>query len=174
MISPNPLVDPYFADGCGRCKLVGTPECKVHNWREELQKLRAIMLASGLKEERKWGVPCYTFQNSNIALISAFKASCALSFFKGALLDDPKGILVMPGENSQATRYICFTSSYRSSRSRSTPLSAYHNLVQSAVFIIRFSHTRRSTPKAPRFTPRGFFMPEGKPCFSSAKEVSAI
>ena len=112
MISPNPLVDPYFADGCGRCKLVGTPECKVHNWREELQKLRAIMLASGLKEERKWGVPCYTFQNSNIALISAFKASCALSFFKGALLDDPKGILVMPGENSQATRYICFTSSY--------------------------------------------------------------
>ena len=105
----NVLVDQYLADGCGRCPLGGTPQCKVHNWQAELQKLRAILLDLGLTEDLKWKIPCYTDQNRNIVLLSAFKDYCALSFFKGALLKDDKGILEAPGENTQAARLIRFT-----------------------------------------------------------------
>ncbi len=104
----NPKVDAFLVDGCGRCPLGGTPDCKVNGWQKELKKLRAIALDCGLTEEVKWGFPCYTFQNSNVIMIGAFKDCCTLSFFKGALLKDPAGILEMPGENSQAGRVIRF------------------------------------------------------------------
>ncbi len=104
----NPKIDNYLAEGCGRCPLVGTPDCKVHTWTEELKRLRAIVLDCGLSEELKWGVPCYTFQNKNVVLVSALKNYCALSFFKGSLLSDGHGILKKPGENSQATRQVKF------------------------------------------------------------------
>lgn len=106
----NPTVDIYFADGCGRCPLGGTPGCKVNFWREELQRLRAIVLDCGLAEELKWGVPCYTYQGHNVVVVSALKEYCALSFFKGALLQDSHGILHRPGEHTQAARLIRFTS----------------------------------------------------------------
>lgn len=105
----NTSVDLYFTDGCGRCSLGGTPQCKVNRWREELTQLRAIVLDCGLQEESKWGVPCYTFQQKNILVVAAFKDYCAISFFKGALLADTDGILAMPGENSQSGRLIRFT-----------------------------------------------------------------
>jgi uncharacterized protein YdeI (YjbR/CyaY-like superfamily) len=105
----NPKVDIYFAAGCGRCPLGNTPECKVNNWTEELETLRAIVLDCGLNEELKWGVPCYTFEKNNVAIIGAFKEFCAISFFKGALLKDADKILVKPGENSQAARVVKFT-----------------------------------------------------------------
>jgi len=109
MNKKNPKVDPYFVDGCGRCPLVATPECKVNHWRVELKLLRALVLDAGLNEELKWGVPCYTLQNNNIVLIHAFKEYCALLFFKGALMKDPKGILIQQTENVQAGRQIRFT-----------------------------------------------------------------
>lgn len=102
-------VDQYLIAGCGRCPLGGTPDCKVHRWTAELALLRDIVLDCGLTETSKWGVPCYTFQNSNVLLLGAFKAYCAVSFFKGVLLKDPQGILVKPGANSQADRVIKFT-----------------------------------------------------------------
>lgn len=105
----NPQIDTYLTDGCGRCPLGGTPECKVHNWPNELRYLRSIVLECGLTEELKWGVPCYTYKNANIAIVSAFKDYSSLSFFKGALLKDEEGILVKPGENSQAARLFKFT-----------------------------------------------------------------
>lgn len=105
----NPEVDTYFEIGCGRCALGGTPDCKVHKWQEEMAQLRRILLDCGLTEEVKWSVPCYTFQDGNILLMSAFVDYCALSFFKGALLKDPNGILKKPGEHSQASRLIPFT-----------------------------------------------------------------
>lgn len=110
MNTTNAKVDPYFADGCGRCPLVSTPECKVNNWRAELKQLRSLVLGSGLREELKWGVPCYTLENNNIVLIHAFKEYCALLFFKGALMKDPKDILIKQTENVQAGRQIRFTS----------------------------------------------------------------
>lgn len=105
----NPKVDVYFTAGCGRCPLGNTPECKVNDWREELEQLRLILLESELSEELKWGVPCYTFQNNNVVVIGAFKESCTISFFKGALLKDAEKILTKPGENTQAGRVIRFT-----------------------------------------------------------------
>lgn len=105
----NPKVDVYFTAGCGRCPLMNTPECKVNKWQEELEKLRTLILDCGLNEELKWGVPVYTFQKSNIVLISAFNKYCALSFFKGALLNDANDILRKQGENTQAARLIRFT-----------------------------------------------------------------
>lgn len=106
----NPEVDHYLAEGCGRCPLGGTADCKVHSWTEELKLLRAITLESGLHEERKWGVPCYTFEGNNVAVVSALKNYCSISFFKGALLKDSKKILEKPGENTQAARLLKFTS----------------------------------------------------------------
>ena len=106
----NPQIDTYLADGCGRCPLGGTTQCKVNDWREELKQLRLIILESGLVEELKWGVPCYTFEKSNILVMAAFKDYCSVSFFKGVLIEDDKNVLVKPGENSQAARLIRFTS----------------------------------------------------------------
>lgn len=105
----NPLVDNYLDVGCGRCPLGGTPNCKVNNWKEELATLRKIVLSLGLNEELKWGVPVYTFQKNNILVLAAFKEYCALSFFKGALLNDANHILSKPGENTQSARIIRFT-----------------------------------------------------------------
>ena len=78
-------------------------------WQKETDKLRQIALDCDLTEELKWGVPCYTFQNSNIALIHEFKEYCAILFIKGALLKDPNAILIQQTENVQAARQIRFT-----------------------------------------------------------------
>ena len=102
----NPKVDNYLTMGCGRCPLGGTPDCKVNNWPEELKQLRMILLDCGLREEVKWGVPCYTYQDSNIVIMSAFKEYCALSFFKGALLNNANDIRIKPGENTQAVALV--------------------------------------------------------------------
>ena len=105
----NPKVDVYFTDGCGRCPLFATPNCKVHNWTAELAKLREIVLDCGLTEELKWNHPVYTWQKSNIILLGAFNENCVISFFKGALLKNASRILSKPGENTQAARVGRFT-----------------------------------------------------------------
>ena len=91
----NPKVDFFFN--------------KAKKWQEELKQLRKIVLDCHLTEELKWGVPCYTYQGSNIVLIHAFKEYCALLFFKGALLKDAHGILIQQTKNVQAARQIRFT-----------------------------------------------------------------
>ena len=78
-------------------------------WREEFETLRTIALGCGLTEELKWYQPCYTLQDKNIVLIHGFKEYCALLFFKGALLKDPKRILIQQTENVQSARQIRFT-----------------------------------------------------------------
>src|SRR5882757_2995237 len=95
MNSMNPKVDEYLG--------------KAKKWQEEFEKLRMIILDCGLAEELKWGCPCYTFEKSNIVLIHGFKEYCALLFFKGTLMKDPKGILIQQTENVQAARQIRFT-----------------------------------------------------------------
>src|SRR5271157_60548 len=82
---------------------------KAKKWQQEFKKLRTVILDCHLTEELKWGTPCYTFQNRNIALIHGFKEYCALLFFKGALLRDAKEILIQQSENVQAARQIRFT-----------------------------------------------------------------
>jgi uncharacterized protein YdeI (YjbR/CyaY-like superfamily) len=79
-------------------------------WQQETQDLRKIALACGLVEELKWGKPCFTCRKKNVAIIIPLKDTCALSFFKGVLLKDPKRILQRIGEHTQAGRWIRFTS----------------------------------------------------------------
>jgi uncharacterized protein YdeI (YjbR/CyaY-like superfamily) len=95
MMQMNPKVDGFLK--------------KATKWRDEFKKLRKVCLDCGVTEELKWGKPCYTYQGSNIVLIHGFKEYCALLFFKGALLKDPRGILVQQTENVQAARQIRFT-----------------------------------------------------------------
>jgi uncharacterized protein YdeI (YjbR/CyaY-like superfamily) len=75
-------------------------------WKNELSKLREIMLDCMLTEEYKWKQPCYSFQQKNILILGGFKNHCVISFFKGALLSDHAYILEKPGENSRHTRFI--------------------------------------------------------------------
>ena len=100
----------YFIDGCGRCSLHGTDQCKVRKWADPLVLLREIMLQSGLEEEAKWGQPTYTLKGKNVAMIYSFKDSCGISFFKGVLLQDDAKILVPAGSNSNVARHLKITS----------------------------------------------------------------
>ncbi len=106
----NPKVDWYFS--------------KHKRWQEEIVTLRTIALSCGLTEELKWGCPCYTLAGSNIVLIHVFKEYCAYLFFKGALLKDPKKILVQQTANVQAARQIRFTHAKEIVKMRTT-LKAY-------------------------------------------------
>jgi uncharacterized protein YdeI (YjbR/CyaY-like superfamily) len=91
----NPKVDFFFS--------------KESKWQKEYAKLRMLILDCGLDEKLKWGCPCYTHQEKNIVLIHGFKEYCALLFFKGALLQDPEGILIQQTKNVQSARQIRFT-----------------------------------------------------------------
>lgn len=91
----NPKVDWFFD--------------KAKQWKEEFPKLRTIILGCGLSEELRWGKPCYASEGNNIVLIHGFKDYCAVLFFKGVLLKDPKKILIQQTENVQAARQIRFT-----------------------------------------------------------------
>lgn len=93
-IAINPKVDLYVS--------------KAKKWQEEMEKLRMIFLDCQLTEELKWGKPCYTFQKRNVVIMLPLKEYCSLLFFKGALLHDTNGILIKPGENTQAGRQIRF------------------------------------------------------------------
>lgn len=94
MSKMNPKVDGYLR--------------KAKQWREEVARLRNIILDCQLTEALKWGKPCYTLHKSNVVIIIGLKEHCALMFCKGALLSDAHGLLTKPGENTQAGRWIKF------------------------------------------------------------------
>lgn len=94
--SRNPKVDELFA--------------KSKTWHEEMSRLRELVLGTELTEEVKWGQPCYTLAGANVLIIHGFKEYCALLFFKGALMKDPKGLLIQQTKNVQAGRQMRFTS----------------------------------------------------------------
>ncbi len=91
----NPKVDEFIAN--------------LKNWKPEMEKLRSIILETGLQEDFKWMHPCYTLNNANIVLIHGFKDYCALLFYKGVLLNDEKNLLIQQTENVQSGRQIRFT-----------------------------------------------------------------
>lgn len=96
MNTPNPTVDAFV----NRAK----------SWRDEIQKLRTLLLACGLDEDIKWGKPCFMFEGANVAIIQPFKEFCALMFFKGALIEDTHGLLRSQGEHTQSALRLEFTS----------------------------------------------------------------
>lgn len=95
MEGTNPNVDFFFE--------------KDSPWQKEYEALRIIALNSGLTEDLKWGVPCYTLNGKNVVLIHGFKEYCAYLFHKGALLKDEANILIQQTENVQAARQARFT-----------------------------------------------------------------
>ncbi len=97
---------------------------KASAWQVEYGLLRDIVLDCGLDEELKWGCPCYSLQKKNVVLIHGFKEYCALLFMKGALLKDPKGILIQQTENVQSARQIRFTNAKEITKLKTT-LKAY-------------------------------------------------
>ncbi len=94
----NPKVDAFLED---------KDEAK---WKDCFTKLRKIALSCPVTEEFKWGKPCYTVGGANVVLMHGFKEYCALLFMKGALLRDPKGLLIQQTANVQSGRQIRFTS----------------------------------------------------------------
>jgi uncharacterized protein YdeI (YjbR/CyaY-like superfamily) len=119
-------------------------------WRAEFERLRKILLTSGLTEELKWGQPCYALDGKNIALIHGFKEYCAILFHKGALLKDPKGVLIQQTKNVQAARQIRFKSVQEVTKLEKT-LRAY---VREAIAI------ERAGMKVPLKTTEDFELPE--------------
>ena len=83
---------------------------KANRWRVEFETLRNILCGFDWSEEIKWKNPCYVLDTANIVLIHGFKDYCALLFFKGALMEDPQGILFQQTDNVQSARQIRFTS----------------------------------------------------------------
>ncbi|HKN68892.1 MAG TPA: YdeI/OmpD-associated family protein [Gemmatimonadaceae bacterium] len=78
-------------------------------WKAEIAAMRRVLAGLGMTEERKWGQPTYTVDGKNIVIIQCFKEYFALGFFQGALLKDPKKLLVQLGQ-VQAGRVMKFTS----------------------------------------------------------------
>ena len=102
----------------GKAETMKVPYAK--KWQKETDALRKIAADCDLTEALKWGKPCFTFQKKNVAIVIPLKESCAFSFFKGALLKDPKHILERIGDHTQAGRWIKFTSFREIASLRST------------------------------------------------------
>jgi len=80
-------------------------------WQAEIAALQRMLSRFDLSETCKWGKPCYTMDGKNVVLIQGFKEYCALMFFQGALLKDPKKLLVQLGQ-VRAARVMKFTSAH--------------------------------------------------------------
>jgi uncharacterized protein YdeI (YjbR/CyaY-like superfamily) len=76
---------------------------RLERWRAEFAALRTILSDTELTEEFKWHKPCYTHAARNIVIFQPLNDLCALMFFKGALLNDPRGLLREQGENSRSS-----------------------------------------------------------------------
>jgi len=85
--------------------------------------MRRVLAGLAMKEECKWGKPTYTVDGKNVVILQGFKEYFALGFFQGALLKDPKKVLVQLGQ-VQAARVMKFTSAKEIKASAAT-IKAY-------------------------------------------------
>jgi uncharacterized protein YdeI (YjbR/CyaY-like superfamily) len=92
-------------------------------WKAEIAEMRRVLAGCGMKEERKWGKPTYTVDGKNIVIMSGFKEYFGLGFFQGALLEDPKKVLVQLGQ-VQAGRVMKFSSA-KDIRAKAATIQAY-------------------------------------------------
>src|SRR3954466_865264 len=77
-------------------------------WQAEIAAMRRVLAGLAMKEECKWGSPTYTVDGKNIVIMQGFKEYFALGFFQGALLKDPRQLLVQLGQ-VHAGRVMKFT-----------------------------------------------------------------
>ena len=92
-------------------------------WKAEIAAMRRVLADLPMKEECKWGKPTYTMDGKNVVIMQGFKEYFALGFFQGALLKDPKKLLVRLGQ-VQAARVMKFTSA-KEITARATTIKAY-------------------------------------------------
>jgi uncharacterized protein YdeI (YjbR/CyaY-like superfamily) len=78
-------------------------------WEAEIAAMRRLLAGFAMNEECKWGKPTYTVDGKNIVIMQGFKEYFGLGFFQGALLKDPKKLLVQLGR-VHAGRVMKFTS----------------------------------------------------------------
>ena len=78
-------------------------------WEAEIAEMRRVLAGFAMREECKWGKPTYTVGGKNIVIMQGFKEYFGLGFFQGALLKDPKKVLVQLGQ-VHAGRVMKFTS----------------------------------------------------------------
>jgi len=102
---------------------------RLERWRDEFAAVRTILSGTELAEAFKWYKPCYTHAGKNIVIFQPFNALCALMFFKGALLNDPKALLRGQGENSRSSLRLEF----RSVADVTSMKSALRDLVADAI-----------------------------------------
>src|SRR5258708_6433982 len=108
--------------------------------------------------------PTYTVDGKNVVIMQGFKEYFALGFFQGALLKDPKKVLVQLGQ-VQAGRVMKFTGA-KDIRARAATIKAYVReaiaaekawLLDEEEEYLRFSGSRganAAVPKGPAFQAR--------------------
>ncbi|HOO43881.1 MAG TPA: YdeI/OmpD-associated family protein [Bacillota bacterium] len=116
MSDRNPKIDSYVE--------------KMNRWSDEIEILRDTLLQTELKEELKWGKPCYTYNNHPVAILYDMKESAGIGFWKGSLMKDPENIMVKPGDNSQAVRMIKYTNAEDIQSQRSLLLDYVNEAVE--------------------------------------------
>ena len=109
-------------------------------WEAEIAAMRRVLSGLAMKEERKWGSPTYTVDGKNVVILQGFKEYFALGFFQGALLKDPKKLLVQLGQ-VHAGRVMKFSSA-KDITARAATIKAY---VREAIAVEKAG--LRMTPK---------------------------
>lgn len=92
-------------------------------WKAEIAAMQRVLAGLEMQEECKWGKPTYTVGGRNIVILQGFKDYFALGFFQGALLKDPKKLLVQLGK-VQAARVMKFTSA-KEIKAQAATIKAY-------------------------------------------------
>ena len=92
-------------------------------WKTEIAEMRRVLAGFAMEEESKWGKPTYTVDGKNVVILQGFKEYFGLGFFKGALLRDPKKVLVQLGQ-VQAGRVMKFTG-VKEIRAKAATIKAY-------------------------------------------------
>jgi len=92
-------------------------------WKAEIAEMRRVLAGFRMDEECKWGKPTFTVDGNNVVIMQGFKEYFALGFFQGALLKDPKKLLVQLGQ-VHAARVMKFTSA-KEIRAKAAVIKAY-------------------------------------------------
>jgi uncharacterized protein YdeI (YjbR/CyaY-like superfamily) len=116
-------------------------------WKAEIAEMRRVLAGLEMTEECKWGKPTYTVDGKNIVILQGFKEYFALGFFQGALLKDPKKVLVQLGQ-VQAARVMKFTS-VKDIKAKAATIKAY---VREAIAVEKAGlRIERKRPRISRF-----------------------
>ena len=94
-------------DGLTPSQLITNQIAELADWRgNRLARLRKLILEAdpNITEEWKWGTAVWSHKG-NVVAVGAFKDHLKINFFKGAALQDPKG-LFNAGLEAKATRAI--------------------------------------------------------------------